>query len=165
MTYDFAGSWTNGQSGHHASLFTPARPHNEFAKRSILRISQYLIRDRKVDPTKIVIGIPVYGRGFVGTKGPGEKFAACTTYEYQQLPLQGAPEQVDEAIGAASCYGLGGGQLQWVSYDNPETVRGKTGFVVENKIGGLFFWTTALDAEEDDRSLLFNVYQNFYRSG
>ncbi|SMR61949.1 unnamed protein product [Zymoseptoria tritici ST99CH_1E4] len=31
MAYDFAGAWSNGQSGHHAQLHAPSNPHNHFA--------------------------------------------------------------------------------------------------------------------------------------
>ena len=161
MAYDFAGSWTNGQSGHHASLHTPKRPHNAFAKRSIASITKYLTRDRKVDPAKVVMGIPVYGRAFAGVRGPGENFRRCSgsegTYEYRDLPLPGAIEVVDKDIGAASCRAEGN-ELEWVSYDNPATVAMKTKYVTENQLGGVFFWTSASDSDPDDRSLVLAAY-------
>lgn len=157
MAYDFAGSWTNGQSGHHASLHTPKRPHNAFAKRSISAITRYLTRDHKVDPNKIVMGIPVYGRAFAGVRGPGENFRRCSgtdgTYEYRDLPLSGATECVDKDVGAASCR-AGGNESEWVSYDNPATVAMKTKFVIEHELRGVFFWTSVSDSEADDRSLV-----------
>lgn len=157
MAYDFAGSWTNGQSGHHASLHTPKRPHNAFARRSISSITTYLTRDRKVKPAKIVMGIPVYGRAFAGVRGPGENFRRCSgtegTYEYRNLPLPGATECVDRDVGAASCRAEGN-ELEWVSYDNPTTVAMKARFATENQLGGVFFWNSASDSESEDRSLV-----------
>ncbi|CAK3805876.1 Glycoside Hydrolase Family 18 [Lecanosticta acicola] len=155
MAYDFAGPWTNGQSGHHAQLYTPPKPHNPYAKRSIAAVTQYLVQKRKCDPRRLVIGIPLYGRSFRGVDGPGQHFTACGgdkdgTFRYADLPLPGSRETFDTKLGAASCMSAGGG---WVSYDCPETVRMKGKFVRDHSLGGMFFWTAANDAISDERSL------------
>ncbi|UJO25197.1 Endochitinase B [Fulvia fulva] len=63
MAYDMAGSWS-AVAGHHAQLHAPTRPKHNFAKQSMARISYYLIERRKVDPHRIILGIPAYGRSF-----------------------------------------------------------------------------------------------------
>lgn len=163
MAYDFAGSWTDGESGHHASLHTPLTPHNTFAKRSVSSITHYLVQDRKVDPAKIMMGIPAYGRSFLGVKGPGEKFTGCGgaegTFEYRDLPLLGTSTDIDPKLGGASCYCSE--TENWVSYDTPETVTMKCEFVVEAGLGGVFFWTGTADADEDERSLVLAASKCF----
>jgi chitinase len=156
MAYDFAGSWTNGESGHHASLYAPLKPHNAFAQRSISGITDYLVNDRKVDPARIVIGIPAYGRSFLGVKGPGEKFSGCGgaegTFEYRDLPLPGTEAVIDRQLGTASCYCKVTGN--WVSYDTPETVTLKSQFITEAGLGGVFFWTGTADSDDNEKSLI-----------
>lgn len=161
MTYDFAGPWTNGESGHQASLHPPARPHNAFAKRSISGVTRYLVSDRKIDPACIVIGVPVYGRSFLGVRGPGERFTGIGgdgdgTFEYRSLPRLGSVESVDTAIGAASCHA---GAEGWITYDNPETVEMKARFVKAHGLGGMFFWTGSFDADNEKRSLVHAGYR------
>lgn len=156
MAYDFAGPWTNGESGHHASLHPIRNPHNAFAKRSISETTRYLLHDRQIDPARVIIGIPVYGRSFLGVRGPGEKFTgvggdADGTFEYRNLPRPGSFETVDAVVGAASCHA---GVEDWISYDNPETVKMKAEFVAANRLGGIFFWTGSFDSADDSRSLV-----------
>ncbi|KAF2845795.1 glycoside hydrolase family 18 protein, partial [Plenodomus tracheiphilus IPT5] len=156
MAYDFAGSWTNGESGHHAALHAPSKPHNTFAQRSVSSVTEYLVNNRKVDPAKIVIGIPAYGRSFLGVKGPGEKFSGCGgvegTFEYRDLPLPGTKTVIDRQLGAASCHSRETGN--WVSYDTPETVALKSQYIAQAGLGGVFFWTGTADADEDEKSLI-----------
>lgn len=156
MAYDFAGSWTNGESGHHAALHAPQKPHNTFAQRSVSSVTHYLVHDRKLDPAKVIIGIPAYGRSFLGVKGPGEKFSGCGgaegTFEYRELPLPGSQAVIDRQLGAASCYCRDTGN--WVSYDTPETVSLKSEYVRQTGLGGVFFWTGTADADNDEKSLI-----------
>ena len=155
MTYDFSGPWTQ-LSGHQAQLHAPPDPPNAFAKRSMTAITQYLVHQQKVDPSRLVMGVPVYGRSFLGVDGPGKAFSGHAgdvngIFEYRDLPRPGTEEVVDECCGAAWCYGEDGG---WVSYDTPAVVRQKGRFVKERGLGGLFFWTGSSDAKEEDRSLI-----------
>lgn len=156
MAYDFAGSWTNGESGHHAALHAPLKPHNAFAQRSVSSITDYLVNDRKIDPAKVVIGIPAYGRSFLGVKGPGEKFSGCGgaegTFEYRDLPLLGTKAVIDRQLGVASCYCKETGN--WISYDTPETVALKSEYITQAGLGGVFFWTGVADADDSEKSLI-----------
>lgn len=154
MAYDFAGPWTKS-SGHHAQLHGPSHPHNEFAKRSVAGITKYL-RERGVQPARVVVGVPAYGRSFTGVRGPGQEFTghagtADGTFEYSELPCDGATEYVDREAGAAWCLSKTSG---WISYDNPETVQMKAEFVQREELGGMFFWTGSFDANDENRSLI-----------
>jgi chitinase len=163
MTYDFSGPWTK-LSGHQAQLHAPSDPPNAFAKRSIAHITNYLVNDRSLVPAKLLMGIPVYGRSFLGVNGPGDEFRGHAgdvngIFEYRDLPRPGTIEHVDEARGAASCFGSDGG---WVSYDCPAVVHQKAKFVKEKGLAGLFFWTGSFDAREEDRSLLVAGYRSLH---
>ena len=86
-----------------------------------------------VPSRKLLLGIPAYGRSFLGAKKIGEKFASQGgeegVFEYRDLPRQGAKEHVDTKVGAAYCIGGDGG---FVTYDNPETVHQKATFAKEH---------------------------------
>ena len=156
MAYDFAGPWTGGTAGHQAQLVAPANPHNAFAKRSVTAAVQYLTQVQHVPAGRIVVGLPAYGRSFLGAHGPAEKATghggdADGTFEYRALPRPGAVESVDRATGAAFCVGGDGG---WVTYDNPETVAMKGAFVLQEGLAGMFFWTGSFDSPDDQRSLV-----------
>ncbi|KAH7062514.1 glycoside hydrolase [Macrophomina phaseolina] len=161
MCYDFAGPWTP-RAGHHAQLFAPPHPVDAYAQRSGHGAVEYVLA-RGVAARKIVMGVPVYGRSFLGVKGAGEKFSghggdAGGVFEYRELPREGASLGVDERVVGAMCSGGDGG---WVSYDSPETVARKARYVRERGLGGLFYWTGVMD-KEGEGSLLLTGYEGLY---
>lgn len=155
MCYDFSGHWTE-TSGHHAQLYTPAAPRNAFARRSCHAAVSYLV-DRGVAVNRICLGVPAYGRSFLGTTGPGQRFTghageAEGVYEYKDLPRPSAHEYIDWDIVAA--YSVGENH-EFVSYDVPATVAAKAEFVKQTGLAGMFYWTGVGDASsESGRSLL-----------
>lgn len=144
MTYDFSGPWVP-QSGHQAQLFSPRHPHNDAARLSGDSAVSYVL-SKSVPSSKLLFGVPVYGRSFLGCHNAGQPFCGGAgeegTFEYKDLPRPGANEYTDENLGAAWCVGGDGG---WVSYDNPTTVRMKAEYVRNNRLGGIFFWTGTAD--------------------
>lgn len=155
MCYDFSGHWTE-ISGHQAQLYTPTNPHNASAKHSCDAAVTYLL-GRGVPANRICLGVPAYGRSFLGTTGPGQKFTGHAgesegVYEYKDLPRPGAHEDVDWDVVAAYSIGGDGG---FVSYDVPTTVAAKAQFVKQAGLAGLFYWTGIGDAAPaSGRSLL-----------
>ncbi|KAF8537636.1 glycoside hydrolase superfamily [Trichophaea hybrida] len=152
MSYDFAGPWTDS-SGHHAQLYTPRCPHNDSATTSCDSAISY-VRSMGVPAYKIILGIPAYGRSFLGCDDVGQQYTGHAgddgTFEYRDLPRPGASEHVDMALGAAYCCGSDGG---FVSYDNAQTVRQKAAYVKEQGLGGVFYWTATAD-RKGSRSLV-----------
>lgn len=157
MCYDFAGSWT-GLSGHQAQLFAPPNPANAYAKRSGHSGVQYLL-DHSVPAEKVLMGIPAYGRSFLGVSSPGQKFSGHAgeqgIFDFKHLPRPGSIERVDHALVAAWCEGGDGG---WVTYDNPETVRRKADYVKRHGLAGVFFWT-GVSSPKGERDLVETTYR------
>lgn len=139
MTYDFAGPWVS-MSGYHSQLCTPPNSSADM-KTSGQTAVQYL-RSKGVPAHKIVLGVPAYGRSFVGASHINQRFTSSGgsegTFEYNQLPRPNTQELVDQHAGAAYCVGGDGG---FVSYDNPDTVRMKAHFAKQQGLAGLFYWT------------------------
>jgi len=72
MAYDFAGSW-DPQAGHQANVF-PSKSHPKSTPFSIDFAVRYYI-EHGVPANKIVLGMPLYGRAFESTDGPGSGFS------------------------------------------------------------------------------------------
>ena len=106
MAYDFFGPWSH-RSGHHAQLYSMNK--DEISGSSGV---SYLV-GHGCPPKKILLGIPVYGRSFLGVSGPGHRHKGTGgddgAFEYHQLPRKNTKETVDKRIGAASCVGGDGG--------------------------------------------------------
>ncbi|KAK2625544.1 hypothetical protein QTJ16_004856 [Diplocarpon rosae] len=148
MAYDFAGSWST-TAGHHAQLY----PGNEGEPSGSAAVD-YII-STGFPANKILLGVPVYGRSFIGAYSPGNVYSGCGgdegTFEYKDLPRNNAEEIVNTRLVAAFCTGGDGG---FVSYDNPDTVRAKGNYALEKRLGGLFYWMGTADAPPGPRSLI-----------
>ena len=152
MTYDFSGPWTS-ICGHHAQLYTPKHPHDDASRTSCSSAVAYTT-SHGVPSGKLLLGIPCYGRSFLGSKKVGDTFHGHGgddgTFEYRDLPRKKASVTVDANVGAAYCVGGDGG---FVSYDDPKSVDMKAEFVKQQKLGGIFYWTGTGD-RNDQRSLV-----------
>lgn len=160
MTYDFSGPWTS-LCGHHAQLFSPKSPHNDAARVSCSSAVSYVL-SRGVAASKILLGVPAYGRSFLGAKKPGDHFTGHAgeegTFEYKDLPRPGAVVTFDKEVGAVCCVGGDGG---FVTYDDAQTVQMKARFALKESLGGLFFWTGTGDSQ-NSTSLLKTSYRSLY---
>lgn len=145
MAYDFSGPWTD-RAGYQSQLHTPQKPYSDAATISCQSGVRYLI-SQGVPSRKILLGIPAYGRSFLGAKKAGDKFTGQGgedgVFEFRDLPRPSAKESVDANVCAAFCVGGDGG---FVSYDNQETVKTKATYAKQHSLGGLFFWTGTGDA-------------------
>lgn len=129
MAYDFTGPWSQ-TAGHHAQLF-PGTPSEASGSAAV----EYVI-STGFPATKILFGVPVYGRSFLGATGPGQPFNGHGgeegTFEYKQLPRPGTEEIVNTRVVAAFCISDDGG---FITYDNPETVKMKANYCIEKGLG------------------------------
>jgi chitinase len=127
--YDFFGHWTH-KSGHHAQLYAMNKdePSGAAGVKDLMSSG--------VPGKKILLGIPLFGRSFLGVAGPGHKNRGAGgkdgSFEYNQLPRKGTKEQVDKRAVAAQCVGADGG---FVTYDNPDTVKMKATFCKQKGLG------------------------------
>ncbi|KAM4065703.1 glycosyl hydrolases family 18 domain-containing protein [Hirsutella rhossiliensis] len=147
MAYDYAGSW-DSLSGHQANLFPscdnpPCTPFSSAAA-----VDYYV--SQGVVPSKIVLGMPLYGRAFENTDGPGKPYQGVGdgtwergVYDYKKLPLEGADVCYDGNIGAAFCYDQR--QRRFVSYDTPQLTTAKADFVKQRGLGGAMWWESSAD--------------------
>ncbi|KAL6940656.1 hypothetical protein ACO0QE_004568 [Hanseniaspora vineae] len=176
MAYDLAGEWS-GKTNYHSNLF-PASSIGSINKKQHLSALQkvvhhfknknhdtneslnidetvrFMLDNVKLPSRKIILGMPLYGRGFtnvkfekdwsekpslvnrdykgVGGKSPDEP----GMWLYNQLP--DGKEYFDKT--AISAYSFNSKTNTFVGYDNRESMRYKALYVLINKLGGAFWW-------------------------
>ncbi|KAJ5662549.1 Endochitinase B1 [Penicillium maclennaniae] len=117
MAYDYAGSWDT-VSGHDANVYASTSNPASTPFNTDQAINYYIANGVPAD--KIVLGMPLYGRSFVGTDGPGKSFTGVGSgswedgvWDYKALPQAGATVAQKKAQYIQS-RGLGGG-MWWES--------------------------------------------------
>lgn len=120
MSYDLSGSW-DPVANHQAALFgNSPNIHETF---------QFYLSSG-IPSSKLIMGMPLYGRAFENTKGPGHPFKGTGkgswedgTWDYKDLPLPGSREIYEDQIVAASCFD--GKVGKFVTYENVQSASAK----------------------------------------
>ncbi|KAI6358233.1 Endochitinase 46 [Pyricularia grisea] len=147
MAYDYAGAW-DSTSGHQANLFPSGSNPTATPFSTDRAVTDYIAAG--VPPSKIVLGMPIYGRTFQNTDGPGRPYSGTGPgswengiWDFKALPRPGATEQYDAATGATWSYDAT--QREMVTYDTPDNVRRKVDWVKTKGLGGSMFWELSGD--------------------
>lgn len=156
MAYDF---YTEGDSltGHHANLF----PSGAKGRSAETAIQEHL--EFGVPAEKLVLGVPFYGRMWKGVLPkdnglfqPGifkmglpyvQVFALSKNSSYQRL--------WDEKAQAPYLYSAN--DSTWITYEDPESLKSKVGFIREKGLAGVMFWEMS---EDNTGSLLNALHEN-----
>ncbi|KAH0556020.1 hypothetical protein GP486_006034 [Trichoglossum hirsutum] len=160
MAYDFAGSW-DSVAGHQANLFKShdnplSTPFN------IDEAVTHYTRAGRIASSKVVLGMPIYGRAFQNTDGPGKPFNGvgvpvtpgsweAGVWDYKALPLARHKEHFDSKVGASWSYD--GEQRMMVSYDTKEVACLKARYIAEKCLGGGMWWESSAD-KKGEQSLI-----------
>jgi chitinase len=148
MAYDYAGSWDRN-AGHQANMFSSKSnpPSTPFS--TIAALEHYTEVDG-VPPKKMILGMPLYGRAFENTDGPGHPYNGVGegswengVWDYKALPRPGATEHLDTEADASWSYD--GGSRTMISYDNVEMSQRKAAFVQYRQLGGGMWWESSGD--------------------
>ncbi len=169
MSYDFHGTWENTTG--HQSAFTgdPVGYDIETAVRAYL--------DAGVDPGKIVLGAPLYARGWQGAADGGDggygeatSGAAPGTYErgvydYKDLlaqvqdPANGWQLYWDDVAQASYVYQPGTGIFS--SFETPTSIALKSEWAESLGLRGMMFWDITNDALDSQESLVGAAYDSW----
>ena len=162
MAYDFAGSWDQ-TAGHQANLYPSNDNPGSTPFSAVGALEHYL--KKGVASSKIVVGMPLYGRAFENTAGPGSPYQGVGqgtweqgVYDYKQLPLPGAKEVDDDHLGASYCFNPA--SRTFVSYDTVGTARKKADYIRRQNLGGAMWWESSSD-KPGDQSIISNVVHGF----
>ena len=103
-----------------------------------------------VPSDKIVLGIPLFGRSFLNTKGPGKSHSGVGhgswesgIYDYRALPLPGSTVHVLKKEVASFTYDPV--KKEMVSFDSEEVARMKGEYIKKENLGGSMFWDLSGD--------------------
>lgn len=161
MAYDYAGSW-DSTSGHQANLYPASDSGNaQASKYSTERaVTDYIAAG--VPASKIVLGMPIYGRSFEATAGIGQTYTGVGSgswengvWDYKVLPKAGATVITDVKAGATYSYDSSSKEL--ITYDTPAMVSTKVDYLKSKGLGGSMFWEASGD-RNDTGSLLTTSY-------
>ncbi|KAI6157544.1 glycoside hydrolase family 18 protein [Pisolithus tinctorius] len=140
MAYDYSGSW-DSIANHQANVYGP--PIN-----SADAVSWY--KAHGVAPHKLILGIPLYGRSFMNTTGPGTPFSGLGqgsweqgVYDYRALPLPGSYVFQDNRTMASWSYDYQ--RKEMISFDNEAIAAMKGRWIREQGLGGSMFWELSGD--------------------
>jgi len=160
MGYDYAGSWDQ-VSGHQANLY-PDQKNPASTPFSTAAAVDFYVKSG-VRPDKLVLGMPIYGRAFENTAGPGTPFQGVGqgtweqgVHDYKCLPLGAAAPQEDETIGASWTHDAW--QKTMISYDTPKIAKLKATYIKQRGLGGAMWWESSADKEGAD-SLIGTVVE------
>lgn len=157
MAYDYAGATISSVSAHFTNLYPDNENPATTPYSTDSAVQGYL--QAGVEPAKIILGIPLFGRGFDQTDGLGKPFVAQSTgdfgelgtWDYKSLPQPGSVlNTVAEVNGA---YSYDSSKRSLVSFDIPDTVAGKMQYIKNENLGGAMFWQCSGD-KKGDQSLI-----------
>lgn len=147
MAYDYAGSW-DSTSGHQANIYV--NPSNPVATKFSTEqaVSDYLAKG--LASSKIIMGLPLYGRSFEATSGLGQPYNGVGSgsvqsgvWLYRDLPRSGAQELYDDVAKASYSYDSASKEL--ISYDTVGSAVTKAAYLKSKGLGGSLFWEASGD--------------------
>ncbi|MGD9622965.1 MAG: glycosyl hydrolase family 18 protein, partial [Mycolicibacterium sp.] len=168
MSYDLAGAWDN-QTGHQAGMYATSGSANALYNVDHA-VNLYL---QSVDPSKVVLGSPLYGRSWTGVPNTadGGLFDPATgaglgTYEPGSIDYWHIMNLVDQQPNlykvywddqakAPYIYSTANGGT-FITYENPQSLQYKLDYIKSLGLGGVMFWELDSDVRDsnDPRSLI-----------
>jgi len=153
MTYDFTGDWA-GYAGHHSPLYASVKQPGG-PRRSTELTMNYLLEDRRLPADRLVVGIPLYGRGFAVS----EPYASTKDAPKARIPQgnyanlhrlrqqEGWTRQWDDQT--KNPWLVAPDRSVVIGYDDAESVALKTDWALKKGFRGIFFWQVGADRLPD----------------
>jgi chitinase len=157
MAYDYSGPW-GPPAAHQANLYPSPGNTNSTPFSTNAAITAYL--GAGVPASKIILGMPLYGRSFANTAGLGQPSTGvgggtweAGIYDYKVLPRPGATDIKYDAVASAT-YSYDPALKELVSYDTVEMVGKKIAYLKGKGLGGSMFWEASGDRTDAAGSLI-----------
>lgn len=140
MAYDYSGSWEK-IANHQANIYK--------GPVSTSKATEWYKR-QGIAPHKLIIGLPLYGRSFLNTKGPGHPFSGigpgsweAGSYDYRALPLPGSTVHHDSD--AMASYSYDPAKKEFISFDDAIVAKWKAEWIIKEDFGGAMYWELSGD--------------------
>ncbi len=151
MAYDFYGSWSTN-SGHNAPLYQAPDDYQGSAAFAV----QYLSVTRNVPKSKLLLGLPFYGKEFnsAGLYKPATgkvtsllysdvaPLIASSAWQYYWDDVCKVPYLIDEA------------HSHFITFDDTVSIRQKVQYSIAQKLGGVMLWALGQDYYNGKQPLL-----------
>jgi chitinase len=151
MTYDFHSG--GARAGFNSALYNHDDPSSP---RSNTDAAARAILSKGVPRTKLVVGVPFYGRGWRGIEAPGlwntgtgsVQVGGYRAIATNQLQSSGFVRHWDDVADVPWLYNADA--KEWITYEDAQSMRIKGQYVVEQGLAGAMFW----ELSNDDGTLL-----------
>lgn len=160
MAYGYAGPWSD-VSDDQANVYGGTVSGFSTDK----TLTHYL--EHGASPSKISMGVPLYGRAFTNTTGIRQPFNGTGpgsfeegVWDYRDLPRPGSTVTEDRYNISSYCYD--GSTHTLVSYDTPSIVAKKAAYMKKKGLAGAMFWDLSDDKTGPD-SLVATVTKGLGR--
>ncbi|MDZ7261183.1 MAG: glycosyl hydrolase family 18 protein, partial [candidate division KSB1 bacterium] len=149
MTYDFHGSWTD-HAGHNAPLYAPPTDYDGSVHQGIT----YLNSTRRVPKTKIVMGLPFYGREFnaAALYGPSTGATELMYFEIVERINLGWVYHWDDFSKVP--YLTNADHTKLITFDDSVSIRLKCEYARERGLSGVMIWALGQDVVAGTQPLL-----------
>ncbi|KAF2158483.1 glycoside hydrolase family 18 protein [Zasmidium cellare ATCC 36951] len=168
MAFDYAGSWGT-VAAHQANVYKSATDPASTPFSTDDAVQYYL--KNGVDASRLLLGIPLYGRAFLHTQGPGQPYQGIGVqdgngswengvWDYKALPRPGATTKQDDDI--ISSWSFDDAAQTLISYDTPHTMSLKLDYVQKLGLGGVMWWEISGDKAGNES--LVDTALHFFKS-
>ncbi|XP_049812389.1 chitinase-3-like protein 1 isoform X1 [Schistocerca nitens] len=158
MTYDLHGSW-DSKTGQNAPLYASSADKTEAERQLNVDSSVRYWIQNGADPAKLILGMGTYGRTFtlastantgVGAPATGPGTSGPYTMESGMMGYNEICEKIKAGGWTVTWddeqkvpYAVSGNQ--WVGYDNEESIKLKSQYVLDMGLGGGMIWSLETD--------------------
>ena len=153
MTYDFHGSWTN-HAGHNSPISAPLNCDDG----SIAFTLDYLLNMRNLSPSKLLLGIPFYGKEFNASGLYKTKTGNVKDLIFNIIPgyLNSGWNPFWDNISEVP-YLINKDSNRIITYDDSMSVRIKSEKAMEENLSGVMIWAIGYDFINGKQPLLQSI--------